>query len=160
MKNVITKEQKEEIKKAMKKCNNTKTYNRLLVLKLKGQGKKLSEISEVTGYHVTHIADIISMYFKNGIEEITANKYKGNNRNISKEKEEEFLEQFKTRAEKGEMLEVSEIKREYDKLIGKKSGNSVIYYLLKRNNWRKVMPRSKNPKKASEEEIIAYKKNQ
>ena len=37
---------------------------------------------------------------------------------------------------------------------------STVYNMLYRNNWRKVMPRSKHPKKASDEAIEVYKKNQ
>ncbi|MCI8758540.1 MAG: winged helix-turn-helix domain-containing protein [Oscillospiraceae bacterium] len=33
-----------------------------------------------------------------------------------------------------------------------------IYCVLHRHGWRKVMPRSKHPKKASEDEIAASKK--
>ena len=56
------------------------------------------------------------------------------------EEETLLLEPFREKAEKGEIVEVSEI------------------YALHRHGWRKVMPRSKHPKKASEEVIAASKK--
>lgn len=43
--------------------------------------------------------------------------------------------------------------------VGHSIGNGQIYRALKRHNWRKVMPRSRHPKKASEEAINASKNN-
>ena len=160
LKKVLSKEQISEVKNEIKKCKNAKVLKKLQILKLSGESKKLKEISELTGYHITHISNTISDYILYGMSYITENKYKGNHRNMSKEKEQEFLEEFSDKAEKGEMLEVSEIRKKYDEIIGKKSGNSVIYYLLRRNHWRKLMPRSKNPNQANEEAVEAYKKNQ
>lgn len=44
--------------------------------------------------------------------------------------------------------------------VGEATGfhNSQIYFVLHRHGWRKVMPCSKHPKKASDEEIAASKK--
>ena len=36
---------------------------------------------------------------------------------------------------------------------------NMIYFLLQRHKWRKVMPQSRHEKKASDEAIEAYKKN-
>lgn len=159
LKNEINEEQKEEIKCYMNECKSKKIYRKLQVLDLRANGKKLGEISEITGYNYKYSSQLINNYLKNGINYLIENKYKGNNRNLTIEEEEKFLEPFKERSEKGEMLTVSEIREEYDKLIGKKSSEPVIYLLLHRNNWRKVMPRSKNPNKADEKSIEAYKKN-
>ncbi len=74
---------------------------------------------------------------------------------MSFEEEATFLEQFK---EKGQLVEISEIKEAYDKAIGHKSGSAQIYRVLHRHGWRKVMPRSKHPQKASNEAIEASKK--
>ena len=54
--------------------------------------------------------------------------------------------------------EVSEIKARYEEAVGNSIGGSQIYYVLKRHGWRKVMPRSRHPKKASEEVIATSKK--
>ena len=86
-------------------------------------------------------------------------KYGGNRRYLSKEDEKAFIKEFDQRAEKGEMLEISEIAKAFNEKVGKETDLSTIYYLLKRNGWRKVMPRSKHPNKASDEAIEAYKKN-
>ena len=77
---------------------------------------------------------------------------------MSYEDEAKLLKQFKARAEKGQIIEISEIKEEYDKLLGRKTNPTLIYSVLHRYGWRKVMPRSKHPKKADDEVIEASKK--
>ena len=77
---------------------------------------------------------------------------------MSAEEEAALLEPFQAEAEKGQIVEVSKIKAQYEEAVGHSIGGSQIYYVLERNGWRKVMPRSKHPKKASEEVIAASKK--
>ena len=60
--------------------------------------------------------------------------------------------------EKGELVEISEIAKAYQAAVDHPVSNGQIYSVLHRHGWRKVMPRSKHPKKASEEEIAASKK--
>jgi len=86
-------------------------------------------------------------------------QYKGNNRNMSYAQEEALLEPFRARAEAGQIVEVGEILAAYEKQIGRSTrSNSQIYNVLARHGWRKIMPRSKHPKKASDEVIEASKK--
>ena len=73
-------------------------------------------------------------------------------------KEAAILAPFKERAEKGELVEISEIAKAYQAAVDHPVSNGQIYFVLHRHGWRKVMPRSKHPKKASEEEIAASKK--
>ena len=77
---------------------------------------------------------------------------------MSFEEEAAFLEQYKKLAEQGEIVEVSEIKRAYQEKVGHSIGKEQIYRVLARHGWRKVMPRSKHPNKASDEVIEASKK--
>ena len=77
---------------------------------------------------------------------------------MSFEEEATLLEQFKAKAEKGQLVEISEIKEAYDKAIGHKSGSAQIYRVLHRHGWRNILPRSKRPQKASDEAIEASKK--
>ena len=77
---------------------------------------------------------------------------------MSAEEEAALLEPFEAEAEKGQIVEVSKIKAKYEEAVGHSIGGSQIYYVLKRNGWRKVMPRSRHPKKASEEVIETSKK--
>ena len=68
------------------------------------------------------------------------------------------MKKFEDKAEKGQIVTVKDIKQAFDKKIGKDTGRGYIYMVLDRHNWRKVMPRSKHPKKASEEAIETSKK--
>ena len=74
------------------------------------------------------------------------------------EEETAWLEPFREKAKKGQIVEVSEIKASYEQAVGHTIGGSQIYYVLHRNGWRKVMPRSQHPKKADKEVIEASKK--
>ena len=77
---------------------------------------------------------------------------------MSMEEEAELLAPFKAEAEAGRVVEVSRIKAAYIEKVGHSIGSGQIYYVLKRQGWRKVMPRSQHPNKASEEAIDASKK--
>jgi transposase len=153
-------EQKAEIKKAYKKTHNTKERTRLLCIKLRVvQGFTIEHISEITEYSLSTVSHVISSYNKHGIDEMLIKKYKGNHRNMTPDEEKMFLEPFMKQAIAGEILEVSDIIRAYSNTLNKKVSKSTVYDLLHRNGWRKIMPRSKHPNKASDEAIEAYKKN-
>jgi hypothetical protein len=74
------------------------------------------------------------------------------------EEETAFLAEFSGKAEKGQMVDVREIKLKYEEKVGHKIGSGQIYRVLNRHNWRKVKPCSRHPKKASPEAIEASKK--
>jgi len=153
-------EEKAAIKKACKKCKNVKEQKRLLCLKLRiVKGFSSKYISEIVGYCATFVDEIISKYNKYGLIGIAAKEQSGNRKNLTFEQEKELLDSFSMEAEDGKMLEVSDIISGYEKLIGRKVAKSVVYKMLKRHGWRKVMPRSQHPNKANAEEIDAYKKN-
>lgn len=83
----------------------------------------------------------------------------GNHKNMTFEEKEKFLKQFEEWAKKDELLSTNEIKQEYIKLVGHSIGHEQIYRVLRRHGYRKIMPRSRHPKKASDEEIKQSKKN-
>lgn len=77
---------------------------------------------------------------------------------MSFEEEAAILAPFKVQAEEGQMVEISDIAKAYQEAVDHTVSKTQIYYVLHRHGWRKVMPRSKHPKKASEEVIEASKK--
>ena len=133
----------------------------MLCIKLRVvQGMSASEIATIVDYSALTIEKLISSYNKNGIESIKAKKQTSHNRNMTPEEEKAFLKPFMEKAEAGEILEVSQIIKAYSEALNnKKVSKSTVYNMLRRNGWRKVMPRSVHPKKASDEAIEAYKKN-
>ena len=72
--------------------------------------------------------------------------------------EEEFLKQFEERTKKGELASANEIKQEYIKLVAHNIRHEEIYRVLRRHDYIKIMPRSRHPRKAGDEEIGQSKK--
>ena len=153
-----TDEDRTIITRARKENKNKRVEKRLYALELRASGKSAREISEQTGFHSAYITQLSSKYQHGGIEAITGNHYGGNRRNMSYEEEAALLRPFQEKAEKGQIIEISEIKARYEQAVGHSIGGSQIYYVLKRHGWRKVMPRSRHPKKASDEVIETSKK--
>ena len=154
----ISESQLLEIETARKKNRNKNVERRLYVLVMRAEGKSLEEISEKTGYHISTASKLIARYMRDGISAIAENHYKGNRRNMSFEEEAAILAPFIERAERGEMVDIKEIAAAYQKSVSHKVSDTQIYYVLHRHGWRKIMPRSRHPKRASEEAIEASKK--
>ena len=146
------------IKAARRKTKDKRADARLKALELRAEGKKSSEVAQATGFHPAYVTTLVAKYRDKGLEAISGNHYGGNHRNMSFEEEVAILAPFKERAERGELVEISEIKAVYQQAVGHSIGTSQIYYVLHRHGWRKVMPRSRHPKKASEEVIETSKK--
>jgi len=156
----INEEQARELKEARQKNKGKNVERRIKALLLHAEGEDRSRIAEKTDFAKTYISELVSKYCNNGLSAIVENNYHGNHRNLSIAEEEAVLAPFKKAAASGQIIEVSEIKRAYEEAIGRSLENShgQIYNVLERHDWRKIMPRSEHPKKASEEAIEASKK--
>ena len=151
--------QRTEITSWKEKVSDLKLYKKLEVLYFASMGYTNPKIAELTGYSQSRVSDFISEYIQNGIEYFTQEHRKGgNHRNFSAVEEREIVDKFKEKAIKGEVVKIDEIKAEYEKKRGKETANSTFYSFLHRVDWRRVMPRSAHPKKASDEEIESSKK--
>lgn len=154
----FTREEIQEIREARVKNRDKRVEKRLEALEMRAEGKRNKEISEKTGFHIQYITVLVSRYKADGIASITENHYRGNHRNLSYAEEEAILEPFRQDAAAGKMITVRDIEAAYRDAVGHSIGTAQIYYVLRRHGWRKVMPRSKHPKKVSEEVIEASKK--
>ena len=154
----INEGQKKELEEARRKNKNKTIESRLKALILRAEGESYLDIAKVTGFHPTYISKMVSVYCNQGLAAIVENHYKGNRRNMSIEEEKAFLETYKAKAEQGQIIEVSGMKKDYEEKVGHTIGGSQIYYVLHRHKWRKLLPRSKHPDKASDEAIEASKK--
>ena len=76
---------------------------------------------------------------------------------MSIEEEAAILAPFRERAAKGEVVTVKEIEAAYQAAVDHPISVSQIYFVLHRHGWRKVMPRSRHPKKASDEAMEPQK---
>ncbi len=154
----FTNEEAQEIRTAREKNRDKNVDKRLAVLEMGAEGKRNKEISEKTGFHTQYITVLVSRYKSGGLVSITENHYHGNRRNLSYEEEEALLEPFRRDAEAGKIVSVHDIETAYQQAVGHTIGTAQIYYVLHRHGWRKVLPRSKHPKKASDEVIETSKK--
>ena len=155
---IFTTEQATEIETARRANKDKQIDIRLRVLALRAEGKSLQEISAISGFHRSYVSGLIKRYFEEGIKSIAQKNYHGNHRNMSVAEEAAFLEGYMQQAEQGHMLDVRELAAAYEEKVGHSIGNSQIYRVLRRHNWRKVMPRSKHPNKAGKEVIETSKK--
>lgn len=155
---VFNEEEITAIEKARKENKDKRVEARLKALELRAKGATAKEVSEATGFHPASVTRLVAKYRDHGLEAITGNHYGGNRRNMSVEEEAAILAPFRERAEKGEIIEVKEIEAAYQAAVDHPISVSQIYFVLHRHGWRKIMPRSRHPKKASDETIEASKK--
>ena len=150
-------EQRQEIKQARKRNRDKQIERRLQVLELRSAGMQLKEIAEKVVFHRSYVSSLIKKYFEEGLTAVAEKHYRGNRRNMSLEKESAFLEQYQEKGEQGQLVEIREIEAAYEREVGHRIGSGQIYRVLHQHGWRKVMPRSRHPQKASEEEIESSK---
>ena len=154
----ITAENAKEIKEYRKQIKDKTTDRRMYAVQLVGEGMKYQAVADKLDCKVQQVGLWVMKYATKGIDGLNPKRGGRYRENMTLEEEAKFLEQFKARAEAGQILEVSEIKKAYDEKIGRESSSSQIYYVLHRHGWRKIRPRSRHPKKASPEAIEASKK--
>ena len=155
----FTKEQHREVTALLKRTKSAALSLKLQVLDLRMSGYKDAEIAKITKYSKSRVSALCCIYANEGIGYFEQeNRKSGNRRNMSYAEEEELLCKFTARMEKGEIVTSKEIKIAYEEAVGHRIGKGQIYRVLARHDFRKVMPRSKHPNKASEEEIESSKK--
>lgn len=154
----FTEKEIEGIQAERKKNKDKRAEQRLKALELRAKGKSRKEVSQATGFCAEYVSQLVKKYRENGLEAISGNHYGGNHRNMSKEEEAAILEPFQARGEAGKIVEIHEIGEAYQAAVDHPVSGGQIYRVLARHGWRKVMPRSKHPKKASEEDIESSKK--
>ena len=154
----ISEEEYEAIKQAEKETNDKNVSRRLRVLMLRHEGYKVREVAKMVGMRLNSISQLCQRYREQGLEEFKRNKYTSHRRALPVEQEEGILSRFEEAAKAGHEVTAQEIKAAFDEVRGKDTGRGYIYALLRRHGWRKVMPRPKHPKAASEEACEASKK--
>lgn len=155
---IFSEEEIAAIGEARRANKGKQVERRLKALELRAKGMRSEEVAAACEYHPAYITTLVAKYRAGGLSAITDSRYGGNRRNMSYAEEEKLLAPFREQAEKGELVEISSIEAAYREAVGHSIGTSQIYYVLHRHGWRKVMPRSKHPKKASEEVIETSKK--
>ena len=106
----------EEIKAIEQKRKENKDKQaeaRLKALELRSKRAKAHEVAAATGFHAAYMTLLVGKYRNNGLKAIADNHYGGNHRNMRVERDVDILATFKARAEKGELIEISEIAKAY-----------------------------------------------
>jgi len=155
---IITAENAQEIRGKMDETKSKNIYRRLEVVALRGEGKNNKEIADIMKMNQKYVSQLVSLYANFGLERLATDERKGgNHRNMTDDEEREFLEGFRKQAENGQIVTVKEMTQAYCEKIGKNRKKG-IYYLLHKHEWRKIAPRPRHPKKATDEEIESSKK--
>src|SRR4030042_24304 len=116
------------------------------------------EIALHTGLAEQSVHNLISRYNRLGPDAVEGPGKGGRRRAYLSWKEEAlFLESFKQAALTGQIATAAEIKAALERRIGHKIHKTTVYRLLKRQGWRKVMPRPFHVD-ADKEEKEAFKK--
>lgn len=151
--------QRSQINHWKKKLTDAKLYRKVEVLDYASKGYTHKEISNLTDFSISRISDLVQEFVKNGIGYFTKEHRKGNSRrNLTPQQEEQIINEFREKAINGQVVSLTEMKLRYEEIRGKETANSTFYDFLERMKWRRVMPRGKHPKKASDEAIEASKK--
>lgn len=155
----ITEEELKEIKETRKGVKNKDIDKRLKAVQLRGEGMNNEEIAAKLDTSPVVVSSWVGRFKKEGIGGLMEHRKGGNNRIMTYEEEEQFLQQFFDDAVQGKVVTLREIKAAYEEKTKRKLKTfSQIYKLLHRHKWRKIKPRPKHQKCATEEAIEASKK--
>ena len=154
----ISEAEYERIKAASKANKNKRVAKRQEVLELRYARKNNAEIAEKTGFNKQYVTTLIQTYKRQGLEEYIRIKQTSHRRNMSEEEEAKVLAQCEEEAEAGKVLTAETVRRKLEERLGRETSTNYVYRVMERNGWRKVMPRSRHPKAASQEEQDSSKK--
>jgi transposase len=115
--------------------------------------REAKDIAKQTGVSVSTVHKLISTYNRQGVSAVET-KGKGGRYNayLTIEEEQDLLRPFFERAERGELTTVAQIKHAFEKRVGHEVDETTIHRLLKRQKWRKLVPRSFHPQADKEEQ--------
>ena len=130
-----------------KHASTKREFQRVQCLYLRQRGCNSSDISLTLSMSAVSVKRVWIDYRKRGEEALFHDLRGGRyNENMTKKEEDEFIQPFLKKAEKGGILTVGNIHRAYEKKMQRKIPKSTIYALLHRHGWRKIVPRTKHPK--------------
>jgi transposase len=117
-----------------------------------------SEIARHTGLALQTVHNLISQYNRHGPVALEGPGKGGRRRAyLTVEEEAEFLRSFQEQAVTGQVATTREIQRQLEKKLGHPVDRSMVYKMLQRHGWRKVVPRTAH-EKSDPERQAAFKK--
>jgi transposase len=117
------------------------------------------KIAELTGMSVHSVRVIHSRFLRGGEACLVGRPGRGGRRHslLGEEQAQALLSAHEPDAAKGGMVVATELKRDYEKMVGHKVAFSSVYRLLAKAGWRKITPRPSHPKKDPQAEA-SFKK--
>ena len=132
----------------LKQAKGKSEYQRVLCIWLRAaMGMPPGEVARALGWSLGYVKQVQARYLREGERALRVEERGGRYReNLTVSEETALLAPFFAKAEGGELLLVTEIKRAYEARVGRKVPKSTLYRLLDRHGWRKLAPRPFHPK--------------
>src|SRR3989442_10418392 len=117
--------------------------------------REAKDIAKHTGVSVSAVHKLIYAYNRQGVAAVET-KGKGGRYNayLTIEEEQDLFRPFFERAERGELTTVAQIKHAFENKVGHEVDETTIHQLLKRQKWRKLVPRPFHPQADKEEQEL------
>jgi len=143
-----TKRQVRELRKALHWKIPEVQRQRIQMVLLREKGLTQPAIAEAMGVSLSTVNRAHMAYDQGGIKALKPKPCGGRQRqNMTIVEEKALLARFANAAGAGELLNIHDLKRAYERAIGHETSNSTVYDLLARHGWRKLMPRPFHPKR-------------
>ena len=149
-----------QLAKALQQARSKAEFQRIQCLWLRASlGLNADQVATAIGWQPTSVRRLQAQFLKRGKAVLQAVGRGGRrNQNLTVAQEQQLLAEFDAQAERGGMLEVSQIQRAYEQVVGHAVPKSTVYRMLARHEWRKIAPRRRHPQ-VSRQRQRAFKKN-
>jgi transposase len=118
-----------------------------------------SEIAVALGWHRSSVNRVLAQVQQQGIAALMMHERGGRRHEyLTWDQERELVEHFVQEAMQAQIVIIDDIKRAYEKQVGRRVPKSTVYRMLERHQWRKLMPGSAHPKQNLEAQE-RFKKN-
>ena len=149
----------EEIDERLKRCTAPWRVRRWQVIRWAlVNPKPAAELAPEVGLARQTVHNLVAAYNRHGPQALEAPGQGQRQRAyLSLEQERAIVERFVKRSAAGQVSTGIQIKPAFEKAVGHRVAKTAVYRILKRPQWRKVVPRPRHPQ-ASAEEQAAFKK--
>jgi transposase len=146
----------EEVKARMKEDPRAWCRQRwLIIYNALVDPREASAIAKHTGVSVHTVHKVISTYNREGVSAVeTQGKGGRYHAYLTREEERDLLTPFFERAEKGELTTIAHIKEAFEERVGHAVDETTISRVLKRHQWRKLVPRPFHQEATKEEQQL------
>ena len=144
----------ETVKEAMIATKSKSEFRKLQCVYLGDTKPEMTakDIADITLFTEISVKKIHCNFRRHGLDSIEERRGGRFRENITIEQEKALLKQFEEQSLSGKLVEITKMKLEYEKLAGKEVNKTVIYRMLERHGFRKIVPYKRHPKTNTEEQ--------